>query len=295
MCAQPATFTTNALAIADAFVAAGPTGNLRTNNYGGGGALAVAAAALPNGEFQSVLRFDLSGVRAAFDAQFGAGQWSVLSIALQLSSSPHSNPIYNDVAAGRFSVSLMTNSTWVEGTGNASNPGTNGITFQTLQTNFISPADQPLGAFAYDGGTNGANSYALALSPNLLDAVLGGSRASLRLSAADNTISYLFSSRSASPSLLQPQLLLTAAAGAAPPPNRILAVRVGTNVVMTSVGAGTTWLLIPEFTSNLVNGAWAPVPGFTNSFIDGTNTTVFNRLDPICGPNVFLRLRQRRN
>ena len=67
------------------------------------------------------------------------------------------------------------------------------------------------------------------------------------------------------------------------------------NVVMTSVGVGIIWLLIPEFTSNLVNGAWAPVPGFTNSFIDGTNTTVFNRLDPICGPNVFLRLRQRRN
>src|SRR6185295_3995143 len=32
----------------------------------------------------------------------------------------------------------------------------------------------------------------------------------------------------------------------APPPNTILEVRIGTNVVMTSTGTGTTWNLIPE-------------------------------------------------
>jgi len=66
---------------------------------------------------------------------------------------------------------------------------------------------------------------------------------------------------------------------------------VGTNVVMTSTGTNRTWTLIPEFSSNLVGGAWGPVPGFTN----GTNTTTFNRLDPICGSSVFLRLRQQQN
>jgi hypothetical protein len=77
-----------------------------------------------------------------------------------------------------------------------------------------------------------------------------------------------------------------------PPPNTILEVHVGTNVVMTSTGTNTTWLIVPEFTSNLVNGAWSEVPNFTNTFANGTNTTHFPRLDPICGPNVFLRLRQ---
>jgi hypothetical protein len=37
---------------------------------------------------------------------------------------------------------------------------------------------------------------------------------------------------------------------------------------------------------------WASVPGFTNTFANGTNVTTFDRLDPICGPNVFLRVSQ---
>jgi hypothetical protein len=84
-------------------------------------------------------------------------------------------------------------------------------------------------------------------------------------------------------------------AGPAPPPNTILSIRVGTNIVMTSTGTNTTWLLVPEFSSNLMQGAWASVPSWTNRFANGTNTTIFNRLDPICGPNVFLRIRQQQN
>ena len=87
---------------------------------------------------------------------------------------------------------------------------------------------------------------------------------------------------------------LTAPAGP-PLPNTILKVIVGTNVVMVSTGTNTTYTFIPEFSSNLVSGAWSPVPSFTNTFLNGTNTTKFNRLDPICGPNVFLRIRQQPN
>jgi hypothetical protein len=77
-----------------------------------------------------------------------------------------------------------------------------------------------------------------------------------------------------------------------PPANTILQVQVGTNVVMTSTGTNTTWTVVPQFSSNLVSGVWAPVPNYTNTFANGTNTTVFPRLDPICGPNVFLRVSQ---
>jgi hypothetical protein len=80
-----------------------------------------------------------------------------------------------------------------------------------------------------------------------------------------------------------------------PPRNQILSIRVGTNVVMTSTGTNTTWLLIPEFSSNLLGGIWGTVPGFTNTFANGTNTTTFNRLDPICGSSVYLRVRQQQN
>ena len=88
---------------------------------------------------------------------------------------------------------------------------------------------------------------------------------------------------------------LSALAGPVPPPNTIVQIQIGTNVVMTSTGTNTTWTLIPEFSSNIMSGFWAPVPSYMNTFANGTNTTVFNRLDPICGPNVFLRLRQQQN
>jgi hypothetical protein len=197
-------------AISDAFVATGPTANLGDNNYGGGGALAVAAGSLPNGEFQSVIKFDLAGARSALDAQYGVGLWSIQTVSLQLSSSPHSNAIYNNVAAGLFGVSWMSNDSWVEGTGNASNPAANGITYKTLQSTFINnEADQALGTFSFDGGTSGANSYALNLSPGLTADILGGDNVSLRLFAADNSVSYLFSSRAATLPSSQPELVIT--------------------------------------------------------------------------------------
>jgi len=76
---------------------------------------------------------------------------------------------------------------------------------------------------------------------------------------------------------------------------RILSMNLSaSNVVLTSTGTNG-WLAIPEFSSNLLVSNWAVVPNFTNSFADGTNVTIFNRLDPICGSNVFLRVRNTRN
>src|SRR5689334_8158093 len=95
-----ATFTLNPSA--DAFVTTGPTANLSGNNYGGAGALSVAAPGLANGEFQSVLRFDLSGAKSSFDTQFGAGQWSIQSISLALTATAPNNAIFNASAAGQF-------------------------------------------------------------------------------------------------------------------------------------------------------------------------------------------------
>jgi len=63
-----------------------------------------------------------------------------------------------------------------------------------------------------------------------------------------------------------------------------------TNVVMQSLGP-TNWTVVPEFSSNLTLNAWMTVPNYTNTFANGTNTTTFDRLDPICGPNVYLRVR----
>src|SRR5690242_3498629 len=76
--ARAAVFTANP--VADAFVTTGPSNNLISNNYGGGGTLALSAAGLANGEFQSVLQFDTSGAKSLFDSAYGAGLWSVQSV-----------------------------------------------------------------------------------------------------------------------------------------------------------------------------------------------------------------------
>jgi hypothetical protein len=82
-----------------------------------------------------------------------------------------------------------------------------------------------------------------------------------------------------------------------PPPNTIVSIVLSpTNVTVTSTGTTTTYAFVPQFSSNLVSGTWLDVSNFasiTNTFADGTNTTVFDRLEPVCGPNVFIRISQR--
>ena len=204
-----ATYSTNSFS--DAFVATGPNGNLRTNNYGGGGALALAAGSLPLGEFQSVIKFNLSAARSSFDAQFGAGLWTVQSVTLQLTASPHNNAIYNEIAAGQFNISLMQNNSWVEGTGTAGIPTSDGISFASLQSTYINNAtDQALGTFSFGGGSSGANSYSLSLKSGLVTDLLAGNDLSLRLYASDNNVSYLFSSRANGTSANRPTLIVSA-------------------------------------------------------------------------------------
>jgi hypothetical protein len=76
-----------------------------------------------------------------------------------------------------------------------------------------------------------------------------------------------------------------------PPAVKIVFISVtDTNVVILSTGA-SNWTAIPEFNSNLTTTGWASVPGVNNTFTNGTNISMFNRLDPICGTKVFLRVR----
>jgi hypothetical protein len=81
-----------------------------------------------------------------------------------------------------------------------------------------------------------------------------------------------------------------------PPSAAILQTSVTTNILLTFSGGTNTIQVIPQFSSNFVNGIWLPVPGYTNTFSgNGTNTTSFDRLDAVCGPDVFLRISQAPN
>jgi hypothetical protein len=207
---QPASFTVQPNA--DAFVTPGASGSLSSSNFGAAGSLAIAAPGLAQGEFQSVLKFDLSAAQSSFNSQFGAGQWAIQSVTLQLTSSPHNNAIFNNIAAGQFGVSLMQNNLWVEGTGTGGIPTSDGISFNSLQGTYINNAtDLGLGTFSFPGGSSGQNSYQLTLASGLENDVTSGGVMSLRLFAADNAVSYLFTSRSGTASA-RPDILVQAVA-----------------------------------------------------------------------------------
>lgn len=195
--------------VADAFVTSGPSGTLSGNNYGGAGALSVAAPGLANGEFQSVLRFDLSTARTAFDAQFGPGEWSLQSLSLTLAATSPNNAIFNSSHAGQFGISWMQNDSWTEGTGTPASPTTTGITYSALPS-FTSAADESLGTFSYDGSTSGSATYTLAFTPGFAADVEAGDLVSLRLFAADSGVSYLFDSRNFGTASLRPVLSVVA-------------------------------------------------------------------------------------
>ncbi|HKA16488.1 MAG TPA: PEP-CTERM sorting domain-containing protein [Myxococcota bacterium] len=196
--------------IADAFVTTGSSGSLSGNNYGGAGALTVAAPGLPQGEAQSVLRFDLSAAASSFDGAFGAGQWSLQSAVLQLMAAPANNAIFNTPAAGSLAISWMQSDAWIEGTGTPGSPGSSGITITSLQSTFIGPGDQSLGGFSWSGATSGAFTYSLALASGLVADALAGGPLSLRLLAADSAMSGVFNSRSFATAASRPSLTLVA-------------------------------------------------------------------------------------
>jgi len=205
--ASSATFTLNPAI--DALVTTGSAGNLSGNNYGGAGALSVAAPNLAQGEFQSVLQFGLAGAKSSFDAQFGAGQWTIQSVTLQLTAIPPNNGIFNAAAAGQFAISFMQNDGWTEGSGTPAAPTTIGITFSTL-SNFVGVADENLGTFGYNGVTSGNSTYSLGLTPAFTTDLLAGSAVSLRMFAVDTAVSYLSDSRSFGTGSARPLLTITA-------------------------------------------------------------------------------------
>jgi hypothetical protein len=75
-----------------------------------------------------------------------------------------------------------------------------------------------------------------------------------------------------------------------PPEVRILSVAVGAAVVVQSTGVAG-WRVVPEFLCDAGTTNWTTLANFDNSFANGTNTTTFDRLEPVCGPTVLLRLR----
>lgn len=202
--ARAVTLTMNP--IADAFVSsANPT-----SNYGGAGALAVSASDSTNGEFDSVMQFNLSA----------AAGLNITSITLQLTAAAANNPIFNASAAGQFSIVWMQDDSWTEGTGMPNSPGGTGITFNTLP-GYLGSSDETVGTYSFSGATSGSNTYTLSLGSGFLADAEAGDDVSFELLAADNNVSYLFNSRSFGTASSRPLLTVTGVA-AVPEPTGVL-------------------------------------------------------------------------
>jgi hypothetical protein len=224
--ARPAAAATASVnPVADAYVTSG----VPDSNFGGAGALGISAPGLLHGEFQTLMRFDLAAAKASFDAVFGVGQWTIQSASLQLVTANPNNPAFNANVAGSFAARWMANDGWVEGTGGPGAPTSDGVTFNTLPS-FLSAADEPVGSFNFPGGTSGSNAYALNLTSGFLADMTAGNNVSLRLLAADSSMSYLFNSRNFGTVANRP--LLTINAVAIPEPSGLTVLVLGSSLLI---------------------------------------------------------------
>lgn len=122
----------------------------------------------------ALLRFETAAMRAAFDADYGVGNWAVTSVSLSLSSSvatagqqPNNNS-FNRIAAGDFEFALLSNDGWSE----------TGITWNTLPG--ILPgsgndnASTPLGNFFWPANGAASSVWTLNLDALLLNEIYNG-------------------------------------------------------------------------------------------------------------------------
>ena len=211
----------------DAFVTTGPSNNLVNNNYGAAGAIGASASGAAKGEFKSALRFDVSTATNTFNSTYGANNWAVSAISLQLTvANPAGNAIFNSPnVAGQFLLQWLQSDSWVEGTGTPAAPSASGLNWNQLAT-VVAAGVESEGSFTYNGDAVGTTvTYTLTPSTGLVNDVLNGTQASLLMSATSANASVLFNSRNNSSATTRPALIITASA--IPEPGRMMLLLTG--------------------------------------------------------------------
>jgi len=184
------TATNSQVAGADTFVSSGQP----TSNFGTLGAMELAAptAAQPRTE-KTLLLFDTSALRAGFDSDFGAGNWTVTSVSLKLFSNvatagqQPNNGSFNKIAAGNFELDLLSDNNWSE----------TSITWNTLPGilpgNGNSNTLTPLGTFFWPASGSASSTWALQPAPTLVAAIAGGGDITIfGQPTAGRSVGYLF-------------------------------------------------------------------------------------------------------
>src|SRR5262245_25122102 len=189
---------------ADAFVATGSSNNpvgteLTGLNFGGAGALVLAPASSVKGEFQTVIRFNLSGATNLFNTNYGTN-WTISEVSLELTANfgtdgmQPNNPIFNAIHGGKFVIEWLSNDDWAEGTGRPNFPTTDGITYDSLPDLLVGPREVLCTNNYSPPGDNAHLTWSLPLKPSLAADVAAGGLVTFRFYAADDEVCYLFNS-----------------------------------------------------------------------------------------------------
>ncbi len=280
---------------ADAFLATGSPGNpagsdLTGLNFGGAGTLVVAPAASVKGEFQSIIKFNLSNAVALFNTNYGAGDWTITGISLALTSNygtggvQPNNAIFPVINGGQFVIEWLADDDWVEGTGTPNLPTTDGVTYDSLP-GLLSAAHEILGTNTYSPpGNNVPVSYALPLTANLVADVSAGGDVTFLFYAADDQIGYLFNSYSYGRGN-EPLIRVTAMPSPAPP--KILSAFFTNGLFhLTGIGGPNLQYQV-QANSNLATINWQTIGTAT---ADGTGTIRFDDTTVTNQPQRFYRL-----
>lgn len=190
---------------ADTFITDGTTNGVSpTNNFGGLGAISVAGSASGNnGEYLALLRFSLTPAVSQFDLAYGAGNWSLSSVTLQLASNfgtqsaVPNNARFPVINGGPFSILWFSDDSWTE----------TGVTF----ANFSGGTTETLGNFNYvPPGNNVPVVWSLGLAPSFASDIMNGGEVSVQLAPSNSSVSYNFNSRTFNAPANRPVLAVTA-------------------------------------------------------------------------------------
>lgn len=176
-----------------------------STNYGAQGTLAVAGANSGKGTFESLLKFDLTAAVSQFDTEFGTGNWSVSTITLTFASNVgsqggvSSNAMFPVINGGLFSILWMQDDSWTE----------TGITYNNLGD--YTSVTSSLGSWSYaPPGNNVAVTRDLGANAFLFGDVTTGGSVSFLVAPGDDTVAYLFNSRTYNMAANHPVLSVTA-------------------------------------------------------------------------------------
>lgn len=282
------------ISVADAFVATGSVSNilgsdLTGNNYGGAGNLVIAPSNSLKGEFQTVMRFDVSGATNLFNSTFGTNNWVISGVSLSFASNfggdgeQPNNPIFPSVASGNFVIEWLTTDDWDEGTGNPSIPSMDGITYSSLP-DLLTNLHEVLCTNTYlPPGDNIRVAWPLPLKSGFVSDIITNGLVTFRFYAADAQVGYMFNSSNYGRTN-QPKILVTATQ--APALNIVSGASSDSGFHLLGVGAAEVQYQVLA-TTNLSAAGWQ---GLGSATADGAGLIRFDDFDITNRPQRFYRL-----